>query len=495
MAIVELLKFPFAGASYIYHRLTDKPPIKIPPQEVSIPRVDDAAPIPIIYGRCRVRAPILVWHDEPERDTGDGLNGWPDGVDFYRMNMFFALGFGFAGSTGTLRAMWQGEKKFRMAPPVVEAAMQTEIDPTVLSDGAMEPGLLGGFALYYDGNAAQDVAGGFAGSLMVAGPPAVSSDAIPSYRGMLSVLLYDSGGQWKIGGSPSVPAYSFEASSYAPSSYPWGMQIGLDCNPIDVLYDILTAQLGRLGIPAAYIDIPSFVEAAGVLVGESHGYSRCIEDRRQAGDAILDILKQIDAVLFFDEQAVKFKIKLIRPDYDPDEIPQLTKDNCDAEGSEFVSGGWSNLVNKVRLVYENRDDGYRDASETARNQANAVGQGGVVVEQVIEMRGVTHPDLAYALAHRELAHLNRPVMKAHVIVDRSFVRVNPGDAIRVYWSSPDISGIIFRVASVSRGTLENGRIRLDLIQDVNYVFRGRIPEPPAWVDTGIVGGGIVGGLG
>jgi hypothetical protein len=479
---------------HIYHRwFGEELPEKTPPQEVSIPRVDDGAPVPIIYGRCRVRAPILAWHAEPERVDGVGAPGsdWPVGTSSYHMDMFFVLGLGFAGTLGTnkILGMWAGEKAFSTWGT---ATQETELITQINMTDGVEPGYLGGFAFYYDGDAAQDLSEVVDYIVLNGG----DADDVPFYRGMLSVLLYNSGGQqWLVGSSPSVPAYSFEASSYAPSSYPWGMQIGLDANPIDVLYDILVAQVGKLGINGNFIDVPSFVDAAGVLVGESHGYSRCIEDRREAKEIILEILKQIDAVLFFDETEVQFKIKLIRNDYDPETIPQLTKDNCDPEGTSFSSGGWSNLINKVKVVYTNRDDGYRDGSETARNQANAAGQDGVAIEHVVEFRGVTYASLAYALAHRELAHLSRPLMKAHVIVNREFVRVHPGDAIRVYWSSPDISGIVFRVASVSRGTLEDGRIRLDLIQDVNYSYRGLIPEPPSWGDTGLVGGGIVGGVG
>lgn len=44
--------------------------------------------------------------------------------------------------------------------------------------------------------------------------------------------------------------------------------------------------------------------------------------------------------------------------------------------------------------------------------------------------------------------------------------------------SDRFSGVIMRVANVGRGTLENGAITLDLIQDYFYVHRGIVHALP-----------------
>lgn len=488
----------FLLADYVYHRwFADKPVTKTPPQDISIPRVDVGTPIPIIYGRCRVRAPILAWHQAPERDTGDDLNGWPTGATFYRMNMFFVLGFGFDGTNGTntIHGMWAGEKKFRMQVPAAdETALQTEIDPTL--DAGIEPGYIGGFTYWYDGDSAQDVAGTFGGTTMIA--DGVSADEIPSYRGLLSILLYNSGGQWILGSSPNVPAYSFEASSYRSAGFPavgTYARVGQDSNPVNALYDMLVTSLGKLGIPSSYIDSTTFDAGAITLYNESHGYSRCIEEVREAREHILELLKQIDGGIYFDEADNKFKLYLIRADFDPATIPHITKDNC-VDLTDFAIGGWSNLPNKIRLTYTNADDEYREASATARNQANAVGQGGQVIEHLIDMPGISNADQAARTAARELAALSRPLIKCRAILDRSFIRLVPGQAVKVTWSNPDVAGLIFRVvAPPERGTLTDGKIAVDLLQDYNYSYRGRVPEPPALIDSGTIRGGLVGGLG
>jgi hypothetical protein len=69
-------------------------------------------------------------------------------------------------------------------------------------------------------------------------------------------------------------------------------------------------------------------------------------------------------------------------------------------------------------------------------------------------------------------------MKMTAHVDRSFLRVSVGDPIVVNWTDPNISNVVFRVASVNHGKLADGQIILSLIQDVNYVWRNQTPKAP-----------------
>jgi len=61
-----------------------------------VPRVDQGAPIPLIYGRCRVRAPILVWYggQRSARVRGDTVAYW--------MDMLYLLGAPFNGGKADL---------------------------------------------------------------------------------------------------------------------------------------------------------------------------------------------------------------------------------------------------------------------------------------------------------------------------------------------------------------------------------------------------------
>jgi hypothetical protein len=71
-----------------------------------------------------------------------------------------------------------------------------------------------------------------------------------------------------------------------------------------------------------------------------------------------------------------------------------------------------------------------------------------------------------------------PLIKCTVNVDRTFVRVVPGGVVSMTMPEYTISGKSFRVAYVERGTLENGRIRLGLLEDIFAIHRGSVMSIP-----------------
>lgn len=484
----------------IYHRwFADKPTKRIPRRDITIPQTDEGTPMPLIYGRVRVREPVLVWHSAPAFESPS-----------YTMNLFFVLGLVMDDGKGTNRvhSMWAGD-----TDPSYNNGFWDQIGSPMTGAGGPESPIsvqlstinsdqLGfGFVEFLNGNPSQVLANDGendtnaytqAGrTLLRAGTTggSLTASQIPGYRGMLSVLLYrDSTHSWKYGTSQNIPAYSFEASSYqSGNSFPAvGIyaQIGRDSNPINVLYDLLTSKQGKGGIDRAFIDPVSWAAAALTCYQEGNGYSRCITDANTLGDHIQEILRQIDAALYADESDGLIKIKMVRNDYNLSSLPVISK----ATGCEIVNfamSGWTNIINKIRIVYTDRDAGYVDKSVTEQNHANAVGQDGIENELVLQMPGVTYEALAVRLAQRELSMRSRPIMKCRAIVDRSFIRVNPGAPIMVAWSSPDINNVVFRVAAVDRGTLADGRIALDLIQAAEYTYRQIPPQPGGFIRPGI----------
>lgn len=481
---IELAAAGFLAGQYIYHRwIEDKPVVKTKPQEVSIPRTDEGATVPLIIGRCRVKAPILVWHSAPYRNDGDISNGFPDGSFVYFMNMWFVLGIGMDDGNGTSRVhgMWGGEKRFSSWG---DTGPETDILTELATASGVDIGPIGSHAMYFDGNTAQDP-----------GVPPGGSMA-PGYVGYISVFLDDAGNDWRAGSRPNIPQYSFEASSYHTEHPQLGTyaRVGDDSNPINALYDLLVSKFGKLGLDESLIDIPNFQAAQYTLHTETHGYSRCIESASDAEAAIQEILRQIDAVLYFDESTQKIKIKLIRGDFDPSEIFEVNRYNAQRL-TGFSMSGVTNAINKVRLIFTNRGQDtdssspdyladYQDGSEVARNQALAIVNDGQVNEQTIHMPGVCRRNQARALAAREIAARSRSIMKFTIIGMRSMLRVNPGDAIKVVWSNPDINGV-FRVAGVERGTLEDGRIAIHCISDYFYTYRDLFPVPPDFGSAGL----------
>src|SRR5690242_8077467 len=111
-AAVELT---ILALEFVYHRLFDSPPTPpLPPgTNIQIPRVDPGSPIPMIWGRTRVRSPILVFASQPQAYTGSAPQVNDPALDstfIYALNMSFVLGIPFTGGTNSnLWNMWVGD--------------------------------------------------------------------------------------------------------------------------------------------------------------------------------------------------------------------------------------------------------------------------------------------------------------------------------------------------------------------------------------------------
>jgi hypothetical protein len=97
-------------ASFVYHywpRDAKQPP---PGAIGGVPRTDEGAPLPLIYGRCRVRAPVLAW-----------IGNWR--VNFssansagYQADMLFVMGVPFYGGGAALQQIFAGNFRLSLVP-------------------------------------------------------------------------------------------------------------------------------------------------------------------------------------------------------------------------------------------------------------------------------------------------------------------------------------------------------------------------------------------
>jgi hypothetical protein len=508
-------------ADFLIHKIFDEePPKPKPAREIDIPRVDDGAPRPLIFGRCRVRSPQLEWISTPIATAMPQVFYPPlvDGQFIYEANMFFTLGFPFEGgtfdeATSRLHAMYIGDKKLQQIDQSVNTGNNVALSALTGDGGLGAPSTaapyhyLGTLAYqaqndpsnntdesnvwahgrveFLNGKSTQEFLDGSDNPLTHVAENMLADGILPAriadYRGLLGVGLWGGplGGQthWVVGTSPQLGAYNWECSSYPSTARAFGpIQVGLEANPVDVIFEILNGRRGKLGISISRIDTESFEEAHATLLAEGHGYSRCIDTVQPAREMLAEICKQIYGVLYFDERVRKIKIKLIRADYDPDTLPVITPANG-WKLDNFVISGRTQAVNKVRVVFLDRQLDYQENSATAQNLASAAAQDGIVREVVLQYPGVCTAELAATIAARELAARSRPLIKCTATCTRAFLRTNPGDLVRLTWPELNLSGIVMRNVGTNRGGIETNDVVLDLIQDISYVRRSTIVEP------------------
>jgi hypothetical protein len=515
--ILELLSGSLLVADFVYHRWFQDHPKDFSnfADSIDVPQTEEGTAIPHVYGKVRVTRPILAWMGTPEAIPGIGTLA---GKTNYAASMFFVLGAPFAGgdSENHLHRLWQGDTLYsattatklsdldgdgefeddnRRLAMVFFTATTSDGDITASSAGAVE---------FLNGKPTQVMANDGspytvhtrAGYRMsVAG---VDRGEIPGYRGVLSMCLYGVAehhgtDNFRWGLTPQLGAISAEVSSYkTDGGYPgvgiYG-RIGEDSNPMNVFYDIF---VHKLGLPPSLLDLDSLSIAATICYQEDLGFSCCFDSRMPARDMLKELMRHVDGVYFEDRKTGKVKVRLIRPDYDYRSLRHITRANC-RKLENLAIGGLTDVPNKIDVVYKDRSRGYIDATMSAQNPANAAGQDGIERVEQRAYRGCTYAAQASALAARDLAFLSRSIIKCRALVLGEFGDIEPGEALRVTWTKPDID-LVFRVAGPPYfGKLGDGTIALDLIQDSQYQYRAFPPLPP--IDHPDIGRGIVRGLG
>jgi hypothetical protein len=495
-------------ASFVYH-YWPRDPKQPPPGAVGgVPRTDEGAPLPLIYGRCRVRAPVLAWIGNWRVNLSSSNSAG------YQADMLFIVGVPFYGGGATIQQIFAGDFRLFLIPtPPGEAA------PNV---GVTAAGARPGKSMFTSSNAAtvyggEDGNGGIRGDIEffdgrpdqllsdyvndhdidnnltilqtrqtlakwvndehIADPAHVDETLMPGYRNQSMCLLW----QWSIGRIPNFTSYSFEVTSLSTgTAADLGSSLPNDADPAAVIYDLLTSPWGKLGFPASKVDRDSFQAASATLLGEGHGYSRAIEQADDATTIIGDVLRQADAMLYEEPTTGQLVLKLVRNDYgDPALLPRINPDNArPADADWYQVQGWSETLNQVRLTFTDRQNNYADGLAVAQNAANASSQDSRGLRSTdLKFVGCCTRELAEKLAARELAAVSHPLVTATVIVNRSFHTARPGSVYALTWPELGIQNMVMRVVRADLGQLHKGEITLDLIRDIFDVSLGAFPVP------------------
>jgi len=284
----------------------------------------------------------------------------------------------------------------------------------------------------------------------------------PAYRG----LCY---GVWEgglVGESTSIKAWSFEIERI-----PTGLGGGkervntADCNPMHLVYEILTDTSWGYGYPSSDIDIADLQTQAATLWTEGNGMSLILANQRNATGIIQEVEKQIDGHFRIDSETGQWKCVLIRGGYSTSGLKTANVSN--AEVVEYSRSSWEGTVNVVRLQYKRRDNDYADGYAQAQDAANMKVQGRKVpaIRSFVAVRDDT---LANKLAWREIRALSYPFAKLRMKTNREFWNSYVGEVILFTWVFDDFSvtEIPFRVTRIEAGNHENPEMLIDAVQDV-----------------------------
>ncbi len=460
--------------------------------DFGFPTATEGRFLPIIWGKVQLKGPNLGWtgdlFQEPitQKIKQSMFSSTRRTIGFrYHLGMQLEL---CRGPIDAVHRMWVGKKE------VASGTFTTSFDVD-------EPDLFGGEDLGAGGfESTIDI---FPGTLTQAPSDYLSifqdtgagTNRTPRYTGSAYLVLRSLGGPASsargayIGNSTSIKPLKFEVSRY-PGLFNGQTgtmnKIGVDCNPTNVIYELLTNVEWGFGLPATSIDVgasSSFKSASDTLISEGNGFSMVLDREMEAGEFLHEIERQIDGYVRRDPLTRKWKIKLARADYSIGAVPQFTDANV-IDVRDYGRSSWPDTSNIVTLKFTDRDDDYKETFAKAYDSANAMIRGGGSVSTVQAVPtsknypGVFTASLANDLAWRDLRLLSYPLARATFIVDRTAWNMSIGDVFA--WTSTQFgfTQTPMRITRVDLGRLQSNEIAITAVEDIFKYLAGSFAPPP-----------------
>ncbi len=236
-----------------------------------------------------------------------------------------------------------------------------------------------------------------------------------------------------------------------------------DMNPAHIVYQCLTDTAWGMGYPTSAIDNTSFTAAADALYAEGFGLS-LLWNRQETIEAFVQVvLDHIGGMLYVKPDTGAFALKLIRDDYVRESLPQYGPTNL-VSADDYQRQAWGETINEITVVYTDHTTN-KEVSTTVQDTANIMTQSGVVA-QVRNYPGISNASLAQRVALRDLNAASTPLARIKLTATRAAWAVFPGDVFRLTWPEFDIADVVYRVLAVNRGTLTDGQIIIDAVEDV-----------------------------
>jgi hypothetical protein len=281
----------------------------------------------------------------------------------------------------------------------------------------------------------------------------------PAFRGVLSFVLK----KVYIGNNPYLKNWAFKIKRLpAKGWYDAKRDIGGHANPAHIVYECVTNGEWGMGYPTSALDDAKFKAVADTLHAEGFGLSLIFNRQGPIHEFIQQILDHIGGVFRLNQSTGLFEIELIRDDYAPESLPLLNESNV-ASLDSYQRAAWGETVNEIVLQYTTADE--KDTAITVQDLGNIQIQGGVVSE-TISYPGIRDDGIAQRVAMRELKARSTPLSRIRLTVNRRGWNLRAGDVFRFSWDKLGLSEVVFRVGQVQGGTLQDGKIAIEAVEDV-----------------------------
>ena len=255
-----------------------------------------------------------------------------------------------------------------------------------------------------------------------------------------------------------------------------------EINPIHWLREIYTDPEWGLGTPTPLLNNTNLMAAADVLYDEGFGLCVKWEGDQQLETHIKDVLRYINAVIYEDHETGLLEIKLIRDDYVIGGLEVF--DETDIINIESFSRGTIHKIPDV--TYLKYWDMYNNIPVTTANHDMALiaMQAEMLVPNESEYTGIVNDDLAGRIAARDQHQLGVFAAQIKIKCKRTMAHLNPGDVFNLSYESRGIVSMAVRVLACHYGTLVDGAVSFDCIEDIFGMKDSLYGTPPStgWDD-------------
>lgn len=432
--------------------------------DFQFPRSKEGDPVPWFLGTVRLKSPNSLWYGDYtpvpiKKKQKTGLFSSKKVTVGYKYHIGLDLCWCLAGDdTVELLRLWSDKYTFFQGSLTTQSSINVNL-PNLFGGEEQRGGLIGTID-FYPGRFNEERN---AYLVQKASPdvPAYVGQCRTVFRG--SVSTQASG--FYFGTTTSVNAISAEMRRISRKVHPTYsvMPNGFDVNPMEFMYAAFTEKFGMPGVSTDDIDLPSWQVSAQQLYNEGFGMSLLVQQGVTGKDLAEEALRIADGILYQDDETGKMVARLIRDDYDLEDLP-IFDESVVKELVNFNKTTWEQTYNQCRVTFKDRANEYADKAATAQDFAN------INFQQRVKNTDISVPgcfvnDEANDLAVRQLSLLSVPLFQIEIRCNRKASLMKPGDVFIFNYAPYGITNMVMRIQRIDKGLLTDGVVTINAVQD------------------------------
>ena len=235
-------------------------------------------------------------------------------------------------------------------------------------------------------------------------------------------------------------------------------------NGAHIIYECLTNRAWGRGLPREALDDESFTDAANRLCDEGFGLCMKWTRRDSLDNFVKSVINHIAGALYVDRSTGLWVLRLIRNDYNADDVPVFDYDSGLLAIDEDESASGDSAINEIIVTYY--DPRAKAAGSVAAHDSAAFATQGAVRSVTQDYPGVPTAELANLLAQRDLQAQSVELRRFKLTFDRRAWNIAPAAVFRISVPSRGIENMVLRAAKIEDTTITNGRVIITAMQDV-----------------------------